>query len=330
MAWAIVVVVSGGILWANAFAAYLQGLNHVALYRRWEALTSVGAILTSFVVLLMGGRLLALVAANQAWAAINVVRNWQLARMVDGGRLAAFHRRGLDPEVMDVAWAPAWRSGLGISFSRGVLYASGLVYAQVADAASLSTYLVGFRAIQLVTELSQAPFSSRIPALARLRSEGRFSDQLAIARRAMRLTYWIYAAGFVGVGLTGAALLSAIGSRIAFADGRLWALLGLGFFVERYGAMHIQLYSTTNHIIWHVANGVTGMIYLAVSLALLGPLGVYAFPVAMLISYLGFYSWYSAGHVYRTFNTGFFGFERSVLLPPALVVTLYAATAFLR
>ena len=74
-----------GILWANAFAAYLQGLNNIALYRRWEALTSIGAILTSVVVLLMGGRLLALVAANQAWAVINLVRNWQLARVVDQG-----------------------------------------------------------------------------------------------------------------------------------------------------------------------------------------------------------------------------------------------------
>ena len=167
---------------------------------------------------------------------------------------------------MTVAWAPAWRSGLGISFSRGVLYASGLIYAQVAEAAALSTYLLAFRAIQLVTELSQAPFNSKIPLLARLRSEGRFSEQLRVARRSMRLTYWVYAAGFVGIGLSAAAILNAIGSRVEFADARLWSLLGLGFFVERYGAMHIQLYSTTNHIIWHVANGVTGAIYLVVSL----------------------------------------------------------------
>jgi hypothetical protein len=330
VAWAIVFVVSAGILWANAFAAYLQGLNHVALYRRWEALTSLGAILTSFVVLLLGGRLLALVAANQGWAVINLVRNRQLARMVESGRLAAFRRRGLDTEVMNVAWAPAWRSGLGISFSRGVLYASGLIYAQVAEAAALSTYLLAFRAIQLVTELSQAPFSSRIPLLARLRSEGRFAEQLRVASRAMRLTYWVYAAGFVGIGLAAAPILAAIGSRVEFADARLWALLGLGFFVERYGAMHIQLYSTTNHIIWHIANGVTGTIYLIVSLALLQPIGVYAFPVGMLAGYLGFYSWYSAGYVYRTFDCGFFAFERSVLVPPALVVALYASTAFLR
>jgi hypothetical protein len=153
---------------------------------------------------------------------------------------------------------------------------------------------------------------------------------LAIARRAMRMTYWLFVAGFVAIGLSGMALFQIIGSSVAFADPRLWALLGMGFFVERYGAMHIQLYSTTNHIIWHVANGVTGMIYLAVSLSLLATLGVYAFPVGMLAGYLGFYSWYCARYVYRTFNCGFVSFEKDVLLPPAVVVGLYAWTAFLR
>jgi hypothetical protein len=330
LAWCAVLVMSGGSLWASAFSAYLQGLNKVALVRRWEALTSLGAILTSFTVLLMGGRLLALVVANQTWVAVNLFRDWQLARNVEGGHFRSFHDAGLDPEVVRVAWPPAWRSGLGISFSRGVLYASGLIYAQVAEAAALSTYLLAFRAIQLVSELSQAPFYSKIPVLARLRSEGRFADQLSLAQRAMRLSHWTYVAGFIAIGIGAAPLLTALGSRVAFADGRLWALLGLAFFVERYGGMHIQLYSTTNHIIWHVANGVTGTIYLVVSTALLRPLGVYAFPAAVLIAYLGFYSWYSAAHVYRTFSTGFFRFERNVVLLPAVVVILYASAAFLR
>jgi hypothetical protein len=329
IAWGIVLVVSGGMLWANAFAAYLHGLNHVALYRRWEALTSLGAILTSFAVLLLGGRLFALVVANQAWAVINLIRNYQLAQVVEGGRFRSFRRSGLDAEVFDAAWPPAWRSGLGILVTRGVVYASGLIYAQVASAGALSTYLLALRAIQMVSDLSQAPFSSKIPLLARLRSEGKFADQLAIARRAMTLTYWLFVAGFIGIGLSGMAIFEAIGSTVAFADPRLWALLGLGFFAERYGAMHIQLYSTTNHIVWHIATAVTGLVYVCVSLALLGTLGVYAFPVAMISGYLGFFCWYSARLVYRIFERGFLSFEKGVLVPPAVVLVLYASMAFL-
>lgn len=326
--WGVVLAVSAAVLWANAYAAYLQGVNEIALLRRWEALTSLGAILTSFVVLLAGGRLLALVVANQAWAVVSVVRNWQLCRLVGQGHFRRFRTTGIDHEVFQVAWPSAWRSGLGISFSRGVLYASGLIYAQVAEAMALSAYLLGFRFIQMISELSQAPFYSKIPLLSRLRSEGRFDEQLRVARRGMRLAYWTYVAGFVMVGLLAAPLLRTIGSNVPFADARLWALLGLGFFIERYGAMHIQLYSTTNHIIWHVANGVTGIAYLIVSLVLLGPLGVYAFPVGVIAGYLGFYSWYSAAHVYRTFAVRFLNFERDVSFAPLGAVLLYTSAVF--
>lgn len=327
--WGVVFAASATVFWANAYAAYLQGVNQVALLRRWEALTSIATTITLFVVLLMGGRLLGLVIASQVWALMNVVRNWQLARIVNDGRAIRFRRTGIDHDTFVVAWPAAWRSGLGISFSRGVLYASGLIYAQVADAPALATYLLAFRWIQLVSEFSQAPFYSKIPVLARLRSEGRIADQLAMAKRGMQAAYWTYVAGFVSIGVAGTGALAAIGSRVAFADSSLWVLLGLGFFVERYGAMHIQLYSTTNHIIWHIATGVTGALYLAVSLGLLSILGVYAFPVGMLVGYLGFFSWYCAGYDYRLFGIGFWQFERTVVLPPTLIVAAYAAFTFL-
>jgi hypothetical protein len=329
MAWAIVLSVSGAGLWANAFAAYLQGVNQVALFRRWEALTSLGAILTSVAVLLMGGRLLALVVANQVWAAGCVVRNRQLARRVEGGRLSGFSDRGLDPEVFRVAWPAAWRSGLGISFSRGALYASGPIYAQVAEAAAVSSYLLAFRLIQVISELSQAPFYSKIPMLARLRSEGRVKEQLSLAEGGMRWAYWTYAAAFIVGGATGAPALRTIGSHVDFVDPHLWALLGLGLFVERYGAMHLQLYTTANHIIWHVANGASGAVYLGVSLALLPLCGVYAFPLGVLAGYAGFYAWYSAIHSYRQFGLRFWAFEKRTSLLPFTVVVVYVVRSML-
>lgn len=329
VAWGIVLVVSGSALWANQFGAYLQGLNQVAVYRRWEAISSLGAIVTSSIVLLMGGRVLGLVLASQSWVVLGVLRNWQLARRAAGGRLKSFGG-GLDPEIVSVAWPSAWRSGMGISLGRGVVFASGLIYAQVAQAAALSVYLVALRAIQVIAEFSQAPFYSKIPEMARLRSTGNFAEQLVVARRAMRMAYWVYVAGFVSIGVFGRPLLDAIGSQVEFPDPLLWLLLGLGFFVERYGAMHIQLYTTTNHVIWHIATGVSGLINLTLSLLLLRPLGVYAFPIAMLVGYLGFFSWYSSLHVYRLFQTRFFAFERTVILPPALVVSFYAVLVLFR
>jgi hypothetical protein len=60
----------------------LQGLNEIALVRRWEAITSIAAVLTSFAVLLLGGRLLVLVAATQVWSALGALRNRFLCQQV--------------------------------------------------------------------------------------------------------------------------------------------------------------------------------------------------------------------------------------------------------
>jgi hypothetical protein len=105
--------------------------------------------------------------------------------------------------------------------------------------------------------------------------------------------------------------------------------MGVAIFAERYGAMHLNLYSTTNHIISHVANGVAGVLFVAVSMGLASRAGVFAFPLGLLVGNLGFYAWYSALHSYRAFHLRFWSFERGIVLPPLAIVLLYAGWAVL-
>lgn len=322
IAWGVVAAASVVVFRGNVYSAYLQGMNQIALLRRWDAFSYLGALVTSATVLLAGGRLLALVTAVQVWAVVNVVRNRQLCRWIDRGRFRSFDHAPSDQEVLAAVWPSAWRSGVGVGMGRGVTYASGPILAQAADAKTVAAYLLALRLIQLVSDLSKAPFYSKLPVLARLRSEGRVGEQLQLAKRGMRLGYWTFALGFWAVGVTAWWGLRLIHSHAQFVGPWLWAVLGLAYFIERYGAMHIQLYSTTNHIIWHVANGVAGTIFLVVALATLHSLGIWAFPVAFLAENAGFYAWYSASHVYRTFAIGL-KFERSTLLPAFVAVLLY-------
>ena len=68
----------------------------------------------------------------------------------------------------------------------------------------------------------------------------------------------------------------------------------MAIFAERFGANHLQLYTTTNRVVLHVANGVAGAIYL-VSLVLLYPFfSVYALPMAHLAANVCWYDWYCA------------------------------------
>jgi hypothetical protein len=207
--------------------------------------------------------------------------------------------------------------------SYGLIQASGIFYAQLEKAANVATYLLALRLIQMVSQFSQAPFYSKLPALARLFSEGKQNMLESTAKRGMALAHWAYIVGFVALGLVGEPLLNFIGSNADFPAQMLWSLLGLGFFVERFGAMHIQLYSTTNHIIWHIANGVTGTIYLFISLLLYKYVKVYAFPIGILVGYVGFYAWYAATHAYKAFGLSLLSFEKATSFGPLCVILLY-------
>ena len=328
-AWAVVLCTTTYALYSSFHALYLLGTNHVVVLRRWEMITGVLSPVLTLLVLFLFGDLLSLVIAGQVGTWVQIVRNRWLCHNVDGGRFGTFLDRSIHREVFDAVWPSAWRSALAVFMGFGLLQASGILYAQIGSAAASASYLLAVRMIQAVSAFSQAPFYTKLPSLARLHAEGNHQAQVRMARRGMTLSYWTYVAGFVGIGLFAGVLLEAAGSRTSFVDPKLWSLLGLAMFAERYGAMHLNLYSTTNHIISHVANGIAGLVFVAVSALLVPVVGVYAFPAGLLAGNVGFYAWYSALHSYRAFNLRFWSFERSTLVPPLAVVLLYTGWAAL-
>jgi hypothetical protein len=323
IAWGVIVAVSFFALRGNLYSSYLQGMNQIALLRRWDIITSMGAILTSLLVIFGGGGLLGLVLSHQGWQVISVLRNRWLAMNIENSLIRSNSREPFSKDVFSIVWPSVWRSGLGIMMSNGVIQASGILYAQFGETTSVASYLFGLRLIQTVSQFSQAPFYSKLPLMARLYAENKHSELVQIAKLGMAYAHWTFVTGFIALGLIGAPLLIYIGSNAAFPDHSLWSIMGASFFIERYGAMHIQLYSTTNRIIWHIANGFTGLIYISLSLMLFGKLGVLAFPLGMLLGYLSFYSWYTAIHAYRTFKMNFFVFERGTAFIPFIITLVY-------
>lgn len=315
LAWGVVLATSVMGFWGNGYAAALQGMDHIAVSRRWEIVFSLGQIASAVAVVLAGGGLLALVCANQIWLVLGALRN----RVLLGKLNPELFSRGAQPNkhVLEVLWPAAWRSGLGVLMSQGIIQASGLVYSQVAGPAEVASYLLALRFITMISQFSQAPFYSKLPQLAQLHAQGQTQQQLAVAGRGMRLSHWVFVAGAVAVALTAQHLLQLIGSKTSFVSPQMWLLTSLAFFAERLGAMYLQLYSTTNHIVWHIANGVTGALMLLFAVLLYPLLGIVAFPVAMLAAYLGFYTWYAIRLSAKAFNFNWLQFERHSALLPA-------------
>lgn len=330
ISWGIVIATSSINLYSKRYSAFLQGINQVALYRRWLVVTTIGEIATSFVVLLAGGGLFGLTMAVQGWKFVSVLINRWLARGVEAQRFSNFKGIKIYRVVIRAVWPSAWRSGVGRFMSYGLVQISGFIYAQFGATADIASYLLSLRMILTISEFSRAPFYSKIPVLARLYSKRNLDQLISWAQRGMIVAYWSFVGGFIGISLSIQPILDLIGSNVDFVDPLLWSLLGIGFFFERYGAMHIQLYSTTNKIIWHIANGVSGLLFILLSLALFPIVGVLAFPLGYLAGHLGFYAWYSALHSYKTFNLRFWTFEARTMLGPLAILLITNAMILLR
>ena len=325
IAWLVVVFTTTIALYGNYYLAYLQGVNEIARIQRWQMGFALASVATSSIVLFLGGDLLALTLSHQLWLIANVIFNRWLKNTVHDGRGKAISQiTKRSSHIWDVIWPAAWRSGIGVLMSAGLIQLSGIIYAQLAETAKVASYLLGLQIIRAIVNFSAAPFYSKIPVFSKLYAQHSWKQLIASAARGMSLSYWIFVVGFVLFGIMADWLLDLVGSNVNFPSSLVWCLLGLAFFLERYGAMHIQLYSTSNHIIWHIMTGISGSIMIIFSIILYPAIEVLAFPLAMLVAYLGFYSWYGAIHSYKEFKLSFWSFEKDVMLFPLSVALIYS------
>ncbi|AUD04466.1 polysaccharide biosynthesis protein [Spirosoma pollinicola] len=327
VAWGVIIIASAYRFYGSIYSNYLEGLNKIALVRRWEALTSTASITCCIIALTINDSLLLLVFINQLWVILSVVRNYFLSRAVDDSQFKKIKTNySFDYQFFSKIWPVAWKSGLSGFMSNGLSNLSSVLYAQVGNSASVASYLLALRIIAQIKEISMAPFYSKIPLYSRLRIQGDLPQLIQKAQRGMFLSHLVFTVGVIAVGLTSNYLLIYINSDIKFVPNELWLLLSLAYFIHRYGAMHMQLYLTTNHVVGHIADGISGIIFIGVTLLLINSYQIYAIPIGMIAGYLGFYAWYSAYYSYKSIHVSVFKFEYKVSLLPMLLLIIYSAT----
>ncbi|MFD1816391.1 hypothetical protein [Pseudarcicella hirudinis] len=324
--WIIVILVSCISFYGKLYMNFLEGLFKIALVRRVDTFTSLGGILTSIFVLLFAPTLINLIIVNQFWVLIVMLRDWHLCRTTENKLYQKVSVNvPFNKEMFNKIWSPAWRSGLSGFMSVGLTNLTGVVYAQFGNTSSIASYLLALRIINQIRDISMAPFYSKLPVLAMLRVKNDTETLIKVIKRGMFLSHMIFVTGFLAVGISSDYLLGLIHSDVQFVSKDLWLLIGIAFFIHRFGGMHIQVYLSTNHVISHIADGVSGGIYIITSLLLSSYVGVYAIPIGMIAGYLGFYAWYSALFSYKSLGgISFWQFEKKVSIPFIMILAIFS------
>jgi len=314
ISWAIIVGTTPIGFYGKAYLCYLEGFNKIALVRRVETLFLASAIISKTIVLLVSPSILNLVIVEKIWVIINLLRNYYLAGHINSGRLHEFKKQAFDIILFKKVWKPAWRSGASSLMSIGLTNLTGIFYAQIGTTASVASYLLALKIITQIRDVSMAPLYSKIPLMAKLRAENNIVNLAKVARRGMFIAHMVFIFAVLIVGLSAQSIIQMIGSKTEFVSPTLWFLLSVAFLVHRYGAMHMQVYLTTNHVITHIVDGVSGLIFILAAGLLLHKYGVYAFPMGMIIGYLCCHAWVSPKYSLSSINQGFWQFEKNNLL----------------
>ncbi len=321
IAWIATLLLSPTTIYSNLYLSFLQGSGHVALIRRWDALLNLCAIASNVTTLLLGGGLAGVVLSAQVWNVISTFRcHILLIRLFPK---ATYDTPCSHTEISDTLksiWPSTWRFGIGTMVYNGALQASGLLYAQIGEPKRVATYLFSSQLLNILRTTAQAPFYSRIPALSAMWAAKRGEELKMAAARGMRLSYSTFTVGFFSIGCLADIALSTIKSKTTFAEPALWTLMGIGAFLERYGGMHQNMVAIANSVASHTA-GIGFLLIFGITLqASYHSVGIYAFPIAMIVAHLTFFSWYSAKHSYQRHSLTFWSFDRIVFLPNAILM----------
>ncbi|MBT5398936.1 hypothetical protein HOL24_00180 [bacterium] len=289
LGWWLVLIVSAVTLYGNTYVSFLQGLNKVALVQRVQMFMSIMSIISATLTLLMGQSILVVVSAFYAWNLVGVIANKMLTSKYIN---KSDNNKANFDFFRKIIWSNAWRSGVGVMLSLGLVQFSALIVTKIASPAVAATYMLSLQLVRAASSFSQAPFYAKLPKLAQLYAQSSIDTLVTIAKKGILFSLLTFILITIFIGTFGSYFLEMIGANATFPEKYFWFILSFAFLIERLGASYLQLYSLTGDIIWHIANGVTGILVIIFIFILYNYMNIYAFPLSMLIGYTVFYTPY--------------------------------------
>ena len=177
----------------------------------------------------------------QSVVALGLLRNRVLLGRVEGGRVLKLKAYGFDREVFAWAWPPVWKGFIAQFGVVGGVQATAIIYTGIGAKADVASYLFAVRMMSTLTQVAEAPLSSVLPLLAKLRAMGDIPGLRSLLRRRMGISISLLALGVLVGGFLFPFLMKFIGSNVAFIPLDLWLLLGGLTLIIRFNIFCVAL-----------------------------------------------------------------------------------------
>ncbi|WP_370088958.1 hypothetical protein [Ekhidna sp.] len=320
--WIVQIIAMSMWIYGNRYLSILIGYNKIALLRRWDSLLGSFQVLFSTLIIILFTNIWFLLINIFLWHSITVIRNYFLARKSHNIESYDQPRESVKKYVYHVIIPRASKSFLSGLLSLGLAQLLTVFYASVSTVQSSSSYLLAMRLMEQIKQISRAPFYSKIPQFAR-QTIGSNDELLKNLRRSKILSYSVLVLAIIAVLLLSSVLLDLISSDTEFVSSILWLIIGLSVVIERFTAMHNELFTLSrNQVVSHYALSIAAIVNLAIVYFLFDELDVYVFPISLMCSYLVFYSWFVASKNYKTFKVSFWKYEKYHFLPALSIILL--------
>lgn len=328
--WTALIVVSVGSaidLTLRRYDTVLRGLDHVALVNRWNTLLSAGRMLAMVLVLWLGGKLLALVIAQQLLLGISGLCNrWLLLRVEPRFRTAPTYR--LHQDILSAAWEPTWRGLVAQLSFTGIAQLSGIIFTRWGDPVAVAGYLLALRFITTLAQLSQAPFASRQPLFSRLRAAGRIDELRDTIERRILVSLALFSVSCLGLGLLIEPLLGILGSEVTFIPLEIWWVMSFLNLHDRFNILSLGVCATANVILYHW-HQLAAMVVSVIALVLLiGPLGLWGIVLAIGLPRSIIMAWGPARAAAESLLQGIWSYIARTYLAVLLLHSLAMAVGF--
>lgn len=290
-----VMVISSGIkIQSVRWTSFIQGIDQVALIRRFESLVGTVRIVLYSLLLILNYKILGLLCADLllSIATLLYARHFVSKWLADKIDITKVRLSKFDKDIFKGIWPATWRFG-GVTWGAYFInFGVSLLVAQINDAALIASFLLTLRVMFVLRQIAQAPLYANLPRVMQMMAKHDFKQLKIYASKGIFLEIFLLISGLVFIGLFGNTILGYMDVKTKLISMDIYFLMSIWLILEIHHAAHSQIYMATNHVPFLLPALLSGIAIVSIGYCVMGTYGLMGLIITQLLVQAACNNWY--------------------------------------